>query len=132
MIHRIILVCGVASFGALGCGSSDDGGAGGEAGGAGGAAGAGGVGGGGGEGGMGGEGGAGGEPGPEFTSSKDWTDAGLAYQLELCQCPADAGDPLPESACLALAENMLDAAVIGIGFAVAAGAVWQGDGQPVG
>ena len=106
MIERVILVCVVASFGVAGCGSSDDGGAGGEAGGAGGAAGVGGVGGGGGEGGMGGEGGVGGEPAPEFTSSSDWTEAGLDYQLELCQCPDDPGDPLPESACLALAENL--------------------------
>jgi hypothetical protein len=115
MIERIVLVCLVASIGVVGCGSSDGGGTGGEAGGggAGGTAGGGGDGGGGGtaggggggDGGMGGEGGAAGDGGPTFTSSRDWTDAGLAYQLERCQCQGP-GEPISQSACLALAANL--------------------------
>ena len=111
MIVRVILFCVVASLGALGCGSADGGGAGGEAGdggvggGAAGAGGVGGAGGDGGDGGMGGEGGAGGEPGPTFTSARDQIEAGLAYQLELCQCQ-DPTEAISESACLALARDL--------------------------
>jgi len=54
---------------------------------------------------MGGEGGGAGQVGPIFTSSRDWTDAGLAYQLESCQCQGP-GEPISQSACLALAENL--------------------------
>lgn len=127
MIERVILVCLVASVGAVGCGSSDGGGAGGEAGdgatggaagvgggsgvggsggtGAGGA-GVGGVGGSGGSGGgLGGEGGVGGDPGSGFTSAMDQINAGLAYQLALCQCQ-DPAEQISESACLALTEDL--------------------------
>jgi hypothetical protein len=107
MKQRLILVWVVASVGVLGCGGSDGGGAGGEAGsaGTGGAAGAAGSGGrgaggvGGGDGGMGGEGGVGGQVEPVFTSASDQINAGLAFQLELCQCQGP-GEPVSESACL--------------------------------
>jgi hypothetical protein len=112
MNERVFLVCcalscAVASMGVAGCGSSDS--VGGDAGdgGAGGEGGAGGVGGGGegGAGGEGGEGGFGGDPGPVFTSANDQVEAGLAYQLELCQCQGP-GEPIAESACLALARDL--------------------------
>lgn len=113
MIERVFLVCcalscAVAPMGVAGCGSSDsaggdagDGGAGGE----GGAAGDGGAGGEGGAAGVGGEGGVGGDPAPVFTSANDQVEAGLAYQLELCQCQGP-GEPIAESACLALARDL--------------------------
>lgn len=118
MIERVFLVCcalscAVASMGVAGCGSSDAGGGGGDAGGGGGeagvgaaggeggTAGVGGLGGLGGEGGGGGQAGSAGDPGPVFTSANDQIEAGLALQLELCQCQGP-GEPIAESACLAI------------------------------
>lgn len=112
MIQRVILVCLAASLGVVGCGGSDGDGTGGDAGSGAGSGvpgamvGAGGAGGEDGEGGTGGEGGAGGEPVP--TPLMDRTDAGLAYQLECCQCQGQdqchaLEGPISESACLALA-----------------------------
>jgi len=59
---------------------------------------------GGGAGGLGG-GGLGGQPGPEFTSTREWTAAELEYQRALCGCQAPA-DGISLSACIALASNL--------------------------
>lgn len=110
MMQRVILVCLMAALGVVvSCGGSGEGGIAGD-GGSGGAGGGSGVGGEGGAGGSGGGvGGAGGDTVP--TPLMDRTDAGLAYQLECCQCQAqdqchDLDAPISESACLALAVEL--------------------------
>ncbi|MGB5809365.1 MAG: hypothetical protein WBG86_02470 [Polyangiales bacterium] len=57
----------------------------------------------GGAGGFGGFGGFGGEP-RTITSSTEWIDSELAFQRERCLC--QGSDPIAQSACLALADNL--------------------------